>query len=329
MTKNMHPGPRIDRTYRLDFIGDWGQANFHRIMSWLTQEFCDRAGPRSRTRISSVLGGGLEALTEVHEGAADLCLVTPHLLMAQALTGEGIFAELGAMPNLRALAVLPQVDRMMLAVAPEFGIESFEDLRTKKPALRFVTSTDAEGNFIGYVATRFLAAHGISRDMITEWGGEMITAHRPDECLELVRLGKADAVLQEAIMTPWWRNLVESGQMRPVPAEETPLEALTGELGMPAATIPAGYWSGYDTPVPALDFSDFIIVVRDDMPEEVAHLLTWCLVETRGAIEQQYAHIPPDRSPLSYPLQPEKMPRTALPLHPGAQRFYEEAGLLS
>lgn len=31
--------------------------------------------------------------------------------------------------------------------------------------------------------------------------------------------------------------------------------------------------------IPVIDFSDFLIIVRDDMPEDIAHLLTWCLVQ--------------------------------------------------
>ncbi|NTF83980.1 TAXI family TRAP transporter solute-binding subunit [Rhizobium rhizogenes] len=327
-TKEMHRGPRLSRVYHLEFTGDWGQANFHRILSWLTQEFCDRVAPGSRTRIASIMGGGLEALVDVHRGTADLCIVTPHRLMSKALTGDGIFSQCGPMPRLRALVVLPQIDRLMLAIAPAHGIGSFADLHSKKPALRFVTSTDAEGNFIGHVATRFLAAHGITIEMFRDWGGEVITAHRPDECLELVRMGRCDAVVQEAIMTPWWRELIEGGVLVPVSAEADALSNLESELGMSQATITPGYWKGCDVPIRALDFSDFVIVVRDDMPQEVAHLLTWCLVETRTTLERQYQHIPPDRSPLSYPLQPAKMARPCLPLHPGAAQYYEEVGLL-
>lgn len=74
--------------------------------------------------------------------------------------------------------------------------------------------------------------------------------------------------------------------------------------------------------------SDFL-TVRDDMPDDVAHLLTWCLVEKREAIERQYYHLSPERSPLTYPLDPPAMCRTSLPLHPGARRYYEEAGILT
>src|SRR5579872_6363517 len=123
---------RIERSLTLNFIGDWGQANFHRICSWLSLEFCARAGPRSRTAIWSIRGGGIEAVDLVQDGEADLCVVTPAMLMPAALDGRLIFASRPA-PNVRLLAVLPQDDRMVLALDPKLGISTFEELRAKRP----------------------------------------------------------------------------------------------------------------------------------------------------------------------------------------------------
>lgn len=317
--------PTLSRSYTLNFIGDWGQANFHRICGWLTQEFCDRAGPESRVATWSFRHGGIEGLPLVQAGEAQLGIATPAALMAKAPTGQAIF-EGSPMPNLRALAVLPQNDKLVLAIDPKFGIKTFEQLRTEKPALRIAVSTDDGTNFIGYVTRRFMEAHGVSEADLQSWGGMYVTAHRPDQCIELVEEGKVDAVVQEAIMTPWWSKLVESETVRPLPAEPAALERLERELGMGVNPVPASFWTNIKEELPALDFSDFVVIVRDDMPEEVAYLLTWCLVETRAKIEAQYKHIPPHKSPLSYPLEPRKMAKAPLPLHPGAEKFYKHHG---
>lgn len=320
--------PGIGRSVRLDFGGDWGQANFHRIASWLTQEVCDRAGPRSRTRIHSFLGGGLESLWEVYDGELDMCIATPHRLTSFMLTGEGLFSEREPLDTMRGLAVMPQNDRMVFAISPKFGINSFEELRKKKPALRIASSKNDDGNFIGYVADHFMEAHGVGEEKIKSWGGEYLREHRPEQCLQMMEDGLVDAVIQEAIMTPWWRELIEGKVVIPLSGEAEPLARLEKKLRLPVRTIPAGYWEGQTQDLLALDFSDFLISVREDMPEDIAYLLTWCLVETRATIEKQYKHIPPDRSPISYPLDPVAMSQTAIPLHPGAQRYFEEAGYI-
>jgi TRAP-type uncharacterized transport system substrate-binding protein len=318
--------PRLSQSYTLNFIGDWGQANFHRICGWLTQEFCDRAGPQSRIATWSIRGGGVEALHLVHDGEAQLAIATPAAFMKQALTGETMFQS--PMPHLRALAVLPQDDKLVLAIDPKFGIKTFEELRATKPALRIAASTNDGTNFIGYVTRKFMEAHDISEAELESWGGRYVTAQRPDTCLQSVEDGEADAVIQEAIMTPWWSRLVETSKVQPLPAEPAALERLEQQLGMGLNPLRKGFWSTIETDLPALDFSDFIIVVRDDLPEDVAYLLTWCLVETRKRIEAQYKHIPPEKSPLNYPLHPKKMAKTAIPLHPGAKQYYLKHGHL-
>jgi hypothetical protein len=50
------------------------------------------------------------------------------------------------------------------------------------------------------------------------------------------------------------------------------------------------------------------------------------MVKTRGALEAQYAHLPQDHSPVTYPLVPADMARTPVPLHPSAARGYADAG---
>ncbi|KAL6244528.1 hypothetical protein RBB50_008770 [Rhinocladiella similis] len=318
--------PRLSRTYDLKFIGDWGGANFHRICSWLTQEFCDRAGPGSRTSIWSLRDGGLDALKQLHNGDADLVICTPAGLMSKALTGDAPFTM--AMPHLRAIGTLPQNDRLVLALDGTYKIKTFEEIRAQKPPLRIATSVNDGTNFIGFVADEFLKAHGISQAIIESWGGSIVRAQRPEQCVALVENGQADGLLQEAIMTVWWRRLIDSGKLVPLPAEPEALKSIQTSVGLGTNALPRGFWDNLTHELPAVDFSDFVIIVRDDMPREVAYLLTWCLVETRHMIEGQYKHIPPARSPLSYPLCPDKMSRTPVPLHEGSKEYYSKRDTL-
>ena len=317
--------PRLSHSYTLNFMGDWGGANFHRICGWLSQEFCDRAGPGSRTAIWSLRDGGMDALKQLGDGAVDVAISTPAGLLSKALAGHGPFKT--PMPHLRAIGTLPQNDRMVLALSPTHNIKTFDDLRRQKPALRLATSTNDGTNLIGYVANAFLDAHGVSKASIKSWGGRILTRHRPEQCAALVEAGEADALLQEAIMTPWWRGPIETNKLAPLPAEPQALEDLQKSLELGTNPLPAGFWDNLSHALPALDFSDFVVFVRDDMPKEVAYLLTWCLVETRQMLEGQYKHIKPEKSPLTYPLEPSKMAQTPVPLHAGAHEYYSNADL--
>jgi TRAP-type uncharacterized transport system substrate-binding protein len=319
--------PSILRSVSLNFIGDWGQANFHRICSFLVQEFCDRAGPRSRIAIWNIRGGGIESLQMVNDGEAHLCLATPAMLMKDALTGKGMFQG-RAMPELRALAVLPQNDRLVLAIDPRFGISTYAELREQKPPLRIAVSADDGTNTIGYVTRRFMEAHGIDEAMLKSWGGEYISTTRPEQSLFKMDRGEVDAVIQEAIMGVWWEAVMRNRNAIALPAEEAALTKLERELSYPRNSLPAGFWDNLPNAIPTLDFSDWVILVRSDLAGDIAHLLTWCLVETRENLERMYRHRPPERSSLTYPLEPKKMAQTPVPLHPGAHRYYLEARLL-
>lgn len=317
----------LKQSLDLRFVGDWGQANFHRICSWLTQEVCDQAGPDSRTAIYSLSDGGLDAFKLVHSGRVHMGVATPSMLLPHALNGTAMF-EGNAMPELRAIATLPQNDKLVLAIDPKLGIRSFEELRAKKPALKIATSPDDGTNLIGFVAMRFMEAHGISEEELNSWGGSYVTAHRPEQSLFRMRDGEVDAVLQEAIMTPWWREVVEAGTVQPIPAEQSALDQLRTEFGFGENPVPPQFWTAVEAEIPALDFSDFTLVVRSDLDDDIARLLAWCVMEKREVLERQYRHIPPERSPLSYPLEPARMVQTPIPLHPTAATCYTQMGLL-
>ena len=88
MTVTSVPEPRISRSLRLNFMGDWGQANFHRICGWLCQELCDRSGPKTRVAIWNTFGGGIDMPHAVFDGEMDLCLATPAGLMSGSLAAS-------------------------------------------------------------------------------------------------------------------------------------------------------------------------------------------------------------------------------------------------
>ena len=322
----MDNAPHVSRSITLHFYGDWGQANLHRVCGWLAQEVGDRAGPHSRFAIWNGRGG-TDAVRALGRGQVDVALATPAAFVTMALDGRGPYAG-EAFPHLRALGSVPQTDRLVLAVNAEIGIRSFADLRERRVSLRIATSPDDGVNHIGLAVQRIMMLEGIPRATLEGWGGSYLEDERPLPCVSHVREGRAHAVFHEAIMTSWWQNLANSRELTFIPVDATVLDQLERECSWPRAVLPAGYFRGLDTPLQTLDFSDFLVMVRADLPEDVAYLITWCMSETRAALEAQYRHIPPERSPVSYPLDPAKMARTPIPLHPGAERYYSEHGHL-
>lgn len=228
--------------------------------------------------------------------------------------------------------MVPQFDRLVLGIRPDFGVSSFPDLRRVRPPLR-ISTADGGANLVGWAARLMMEASGVSEAELTSWGGRYVSfddeprwsnAHTsPFGFVEKVGRGEADAVIFEAIMLPVWQQVAKDPGLRIIPVEEEVLTRLEAEAGWPRATVPAGYFPGQEEPVETLDFADFLAVCREDMPEDLAHVIAHCMGETKGLLERQYRHIPPERSPVTYPLDAHQMGKTPIALHPGAARYYE------
>jgi len=52
------------------------------------------------------------------------------------------------------------------------------------------------------------------------------------------------------------------------------------------------------------------------------------MCETPELLESQYRHIPAKDSPVTYPLKPQKIAATPIPLARGSERYYRERGHL-
>jgi len=313
-------GPRLDRSLTLHLQGDWGLANLHRICGWIAAEVGGRSGPETKIAIWNGYAGS-DAVHAVAKRDVDAALLVPSVFAKMAVEGRGLF-EGDPHPELRALGSLPQRDRLVLAIGAEHGIRSFADLREKKPALRIATSPDDGVNTVGYAAHTVMAAHGIPRADLESWGGSYLEDGLPFPCQAWLLDGSADALLHEAIMTPGWREAAEARDLVFIPMEDAVLSQLERDLGWPRAILPAGYLRGLDRDLVTLDYSDFLLICRDDLPDDLAHLIAWALGETRENLEYQFRHIPPDRSPVTYPLDPVKIGTTPISLHPGAERYY-------
>jgi TRAP-type uncharacterized transport system substrate-binding protein len=81
--------------------------------------------------------------------------------------------------------------------------------------------------------------------------------------------------------------------------------------------------------VPCIDWSNWAVLVRDDMDEELAYRLTSIMVEQRAELEGRYRHIPSEIAPMTYPINPHAMWQgVGAPLHAGAARYYREHGYM-
>jgi TRAP-type uncharacterized transport system substrate-binding protein len=321
------PPPMLGRSVRLNFMGDWGRANLHRALGWLCYELVKLSGPYTKIGIFNGRAAK-DNVDAIGRGEYDLALTTPQTFSRLALEGRGLWAG-EPFPHLRALGYVPQDDRLICAVRRDLGIRSFDDIRRKKPKLRIAAGIDDGIGFMGFGAQQMMRASGIPRDVFEGWGGTYIENEEPRECIRQMMLGNADAIIQEAVMTQWWVDMTEKLDLTFLSLEPEAGRALDKELSWTPMTLPKNYLRGIDQELRCMDFSHFMLLATTDMPDDIAYALAWALVETFDVLEMQYRHIPPERSPVTYPLNPKEVWKTAIPLHPGAERYYRDAGHMS
>ena len=322
MTSTLDP----QRPLQLRFQGDWGGVNLTRICGWIAGEIYNRAGVGTCSTIRT--GRGMaDNLFAVGRGEVDVAVSTPAGFARMALDGRGLFSD-EPLPTLRAIGSIPHRDALLVAVPAHLGIHTFAELRERRPVLRLTMAPNDGISFMGVAADSVLKASGISPADIVEWGGHLIFHEQPQECVAEVMAGNADAIIQEAIMTPWWQEMTEAHGFEFLPLEDSAAGHLESELGVGSIEVPAGYLPGMDSAVRAADFRDWMVVVRQDMRDDVAGLIAAILAETSHKFDRQYSHLPVRFSPLDYPTTPDRLAATPIPLHPGAESYYRSVGAL-
>ncbi|MGW1784828.1 TAXI family TRAP transporter solute-binding subunit [Streptomyces sp. NPDC002143] len=308
----MSDTPQLSRPVTVHFRADWGQANFHRIFGWLSQELGDLAPEGSRFAIWTGRGG-LDQIAALRAQECDITLVSPTAALS-------MLHQAGELKGLAALGVIPQRDRLVVAVDAELPVSTVADLASLDRPVKISTSADDGANLIGLAAHKGLRLAGVDPEKFSFFYHD-----RPFPPIAEFTSGAADVLIHEAIMTPHWQRIAQARPVKYLPWGDTVLDAFEAE-GWGRAVVPAGYLPGLEKDLTTLEFSDFVMLCREDLADDIAYATAWSMVRTRRTLEGMYAHIPVDHSPVTYPLVPSAMARTPLPLHPAAERAYADLG---
>jgi TRAP transporter TAXI family solute receptor len=135
----------------------------------------------------------------------------------------------------------------------------------------------------------------------------------------LIKNRQLDATLQSAGLGV--ASIKDLSTSIPINVVSVPADVV-GKLGAPyiEATIPAGTYDGQDEDVATTAVVNFL-VTHEGVSEETVYQMTKLLFENLPALEA--AHAAAKQISLDNAL--EGMP---LPLHPGAERYYTEQGLM-
>ena len=281
--------------------------------------------PNDRKGIAlSFTTGGFRAIRAVAEGKFSLAWVNPSVQLTMAYRGKGPFPK--RLP-LRTIAVFPSYDVMGFAVHESTGITSIAQIKKErfplKVSIRTMDKAARKEDSTMFTVAEVLRAAGFTLEDIRRWGGEIHLASRPSLPARRAEIEsrRVNAIFDEGIKS-WARTALENG-FRFLRVEGSILKHMV-MLGYRPARMPESRFEGMGVDIQTLDFSGWPMIVRADMPEDVAY----ALCET---IEKRKDIIPTDNyKPLDIAqlcANDEESPYD-VPLHRGAVRFYRERGYL-
>ncbi len=254
-------------------------------------------------------GGSLANIEDLRDGRIEAALVEAPVAR-WALRGEGPFAAGGPVAGLRAVASLYPV-LLQVVTLERSGIRRIDDLRGRRVSL------DGLGSATRPIARRVLAAYGLGEADIDARYLE------PGIALERLAAGQLDAffalgdVPLEAVS-----RLSEIAAIRllPVSAERLAADRDLADVIRPAS-LPAGAYAGLGA-VETLAMS-VELLVGEGVAEDLVYAVTSQLWATETRRRLHAAH------PLGAGIAIDgALEKLEVPLHPGAERYYRERGLL-
>jgi TRAP transporter TAXI family solute receptor len=266
----------------------------------------DRAIPGNKTAVRGTRGS-IDNLNLLHEGTGEIALASGDAL-ASAWSGDTSIGFKAPLAKLRGIAAL-YPDAIQIVARADSGIRTLDDLRGKR------VSVGAAQSAIELDARTILAAAGLSYASLGE-----VKYFPFGESAEEMKAGHIDATLQSSVPGALGlRDLANAVDVVFVPIPPEVVRKIGNGVYAPA-TIPAGTYRGQEASVPVVAVPNYL-VTRDDVPAELVYRMTRALWSARD----QLAAAVPEAGAIELKRALEGMP---VPLHPGAERYYRESGLI-
>ena len=253
-------------------------------------------------------GASVDNLHQIARGDA-------HIVLAQndasyyAFTATEIWSEFDPVPELRTLMAL-HPEPVQIVVMDDSGIYSVEDLAGKRVSIGDVGS-GVEANSI-----QILGMHGITLDDIR------VNNLGVGPSADALREGTIDAFFFTAIApTAAIMELGVRHALRLIEIDDARVEMLIEAYDFYArAFIGPEHYEFLTEPVQTVTVHAQL-VVHADMDDDLAYLIVRTMMDHRAEIEQGHRAG-------AYIDEVHGVTHVSVPLHPGAERFFREAGVI-
>ena len=262
--------------------------------------------------VNIIPGNSFSNASLVNESQADFGFV--HNTVAyQAYNGSGEFTE--KLEHLRSVNTF-YTSLGQFFLSDSFGILTMDDFLEKKPAVR----SSSGGSSSSKDFMKLLSVYGYTLDDLIAWGCEIDNRPIADATSMF-----ADGALDGYYTTTGPGNSLivansVNKKMVLVEADAEHVEKMAAEYGYVLDTITEGTYNFLDHDVPSFGVYT-MLVTSDSVSDDVVYKMLKSMNENLEYMRSVHA--------LIKDLSPEAMmENVAIPLHPGAERFYKELGLI-
>jgi hypothetical protein len=270
----------------------------------------DRAEHGIRCSVEST-GGSVYNVNTIRAGELDMGVVQSDV-QYNSLNGEGDeFKDQGAFDGLRAVFSV-HAEPFTVVARADSGIETFDDLKGKRvnvgnPGSGQRSTMEVLMDAKGWTMDDF----ALASELKSAEQAQALCDNKIDAMVFTV--GHPSGSIQEATTTCDTKLIPVSGAEVDQLVEQNPYYA--------KAVIPGGMYQGTDEDVETFGVKA-TFVTSADVPEEVVYAVTKAVFENFEDFKKLH--------PAFAALQKEDMVTQALsaPLHPGAEKYYKEAGLI-
>ncbi len=205
--------------------------------------------------------------------------------------------------------------------ADRTGVRSYDDLVAKKPAFRLAVNTT--GNLqstLGMYAVHF-GAYGIDDAELTKWGVTLFRGNT-NEGLAQLRDGKVDVLVNGAFLPT--ADVIDINRGRPLlwlEGNEAKLKPAVQKYGYRVVKLDKGAY-------PFIDRDTFMTVnwnagiAGNHVSEETVYKFLKAITDAKDRVQKVHPSLK------NFSVQSISKNPTPLPYHPGALRFYKEAGVI-
>ena len=251
--------------------------------------------------------------TTFRPGAAPDFGINQSIRIAWAYQGLKTFAKDGPRRNLRIIARIEQPSYVFVAPLRSLGIRNLKDIAARNMPVRIMRNGSEAVDAV-------LEYYGLTQKNVESWGGKFLNG------TDLERTQDFDVLIGIGVLGNYpegnvWYEMSMKKDLVFLPLPEDLRQTLVKDYEGVLVEIPWRYLRGVDDdPVPTVGFSGHSVFGLASMPDQFAY-------DVARALDEQRALFRWGNLPFSYDRN-TAWKGSGVPLHPGAARYYREAGYM-